>query len=100
MFDWNVNVPSTVTDPDTTKFLLLLLPKVRVPPDSIFSARADPLASSVTVKPEGMMTLSVAAGTLAPEEPPLVVDQVLVELQFPDATAKRSAATVVAPTKS
>jgi hypothetical protein len=44
------------------------------------------LTSSVTVQPPSIVTMSPDAGTDAPEPPPEVSDQVVVELQFPLAT--------------
>ncbi len=61
---------------------------VRVPP-SVRLAQAAFGMSTVTVNPRSIVTASVLVGTLAPAAPPDVADHVLVELQFPFATAQR-----------
>jgi hypothetical protein len=71
---------------------VVLLPIERVPVPLIVSDRqAAAVTFSFTVKPPSIITLSLAVGTLAPEPPPEVADQVDVKLQLPEATEYRSA---------
>lgn len=66
---------------------------VKVEPE--LTVRVDKIgvfAFSVTVYPLSITTISPVDGTVAPDAPPDVADQVDVEFQFPVATEKRLAA--------
>lgn len=73
-----VIVPATVSDCDIVSVLLLLI--VRMPPVSTLTPAIEAFAATVTVLPEGITTLSAAAGT--PDG-----DQVAAVAQLPVAAA-------------
>ncbi|MEK7719857.1 MAG: hypothetical protein AAB347_09650, partial [Bacteroidota bacterium] len=83
-----VRVPVTEVVPET---VIAKAPTVRVDALAILRLVQAAVASTVTVNPPSIKTLSAATGAVAPGIPPEVADHTAVEVQAPLATEKRSA---------
>ena len=77
-------VPDIVVDPSTVR---LKPPILNTEDAAILRFKQEPLVFRVTVRDPSINTLSVLTGTLAPDGPPEVADQVEAEFQLPFATA-------------